>query len=189
MKRSGTKPQGESGSQQVSERIADFGGWRADMLGRIRALIFEAEPDVVEELKWRGTPVWSYGGMICTGEAYKDVVKMTFAKGAFVEDPSGLFNSSLEGNLRRAIDIHEGEEINTTALTALIRAAITLNVAGGKAAPTKASPRTSSATKAPAAKTSPKKASAKKAPAKKASPKKASAAKATTKTSAKRKAR
>lgn len=101
--------------------------WRADMLSRIRALIEDADPDAVEELKWRGVPVWSHDGIICTGETYKSVVKMTFAKGASLPDPAGLFNSSLEGNTRRAIDFHEGDKINEKALKALIRAAVTLN--------------------------------------------------------------
>src|SRR5215469_6797985 len=128
MKRSGAKPAGDSASQVISERIADLGGWRGETLGRIRALIQEADPDVLEELKWRGTPVWSHDGILCTGEVYKNAVKMTFAKGAFLDDPSRLFNSSLEGNLRRAIDVHEGEKINETALKVLIRAAVELNL-------------------------------------------------------------
>jgi hypothetical protein len=107
------------------------------MLGRIRALIKEVDPDVLEEWKWMGTPVWSHDGIICTGETYKQIVKMTFAKGAFLEDPSGLFNSSLDGNMRRAIDIHEGEKIRVGALKSLIRAAIALNVSGKKAKPAK----------------------------------------------------
>ena len=121
-----------SASQLISERIAELGDWRGETLGRIRALIKEADPDVVEEWKWRGTPVWSHDGIICTGETYKKVVKLTFAKGASLEDPSGLFNSSLEGNVRRAIDIHEGEEIDAPALKALIREAVALNQAGKK---------------------------------------------------------
>jgi hypothetical protein len=116
-----------SASQLIDTRIAELGDWRGDTLARIRALIKQADPDVVEEWKWRGTPVWSHAGIICTGETYKNVVKMTFAKGASLEDPSGLFNSSLEGNTRRAIDLHEGEEIDEEALKALIRAAVALN--------------------------------------------------------------
>jgi hypothetical protein len=116
-----------SASQLIDTRIEELGDWRGDTLARIRALIKQADPDVVEEWKWRGTPVWSHAGIICTGETYKSVVKMTFAKGASLEDPSGLFNSSLEGNTRRAIDLHEGEEIDEEALKALIRAAVALN--------------------------------------------------------------
>lgn len=134
MKRSGATQEGESASQRISERIADLGDWRGETLGRIRALIKQADPDILEEWKWMGTPVWSHDGIVCTGETYKKVVKMTFAKGAFLKDPSGLFNSSLEGNLRRAIDLHEGEKIDAPALKALIRAAVALNVSGKKAA-------------------------------------------------------
>jgi hypothetical protein len=137
MKRSGAKNEGESASQRISERIAELGDWRGETLGWIRALIKEADPDILEEWKWMGTPVWSHDGIVCTGETYKKAVKMTFAKGAFLKDPSGLFNSSLEGNLRRAIDIHEGEAIDARALKALIRAAVELNVSGKKAAPSK----------------------------------------------------
>src|SRR5215831_2959865 len=110
-KRSGAGPEAESAAQLISRRIAELGDWRGEMLGRIRALIKEADPDILEEWKWMN-PVWSHDGIVCTGETYKNVVKMTFAKGAFLKDPSRLFNSSLEGNLRRAIDIHEGEKIN-----------------------------------------------------------------------------
>jgi len=116
----------ESPSRLIDERIKELGGWRGKMLSRLRALIKAADPEVVEEWKW-SNPVWSHDGLICTGEAYKNVVKMTFAKGASVPDPSGLFNSSLEGNTRRAIDFREGEEIDEKALKALIRAAVTLN--------------------------------------------------------------
>ncbi|MDB4943289.1 MAG: hypothetical protein JWP97_2823 [Labilithrix sp.] len=116
-------------SQRISERIAELGDWRGETLGQVRALIKAADPDIVEEWKWMGTPVWSHDGIVCTGESYKKVVKMTFAKGAALEDPAGLFNSSLDGNVRRAIDIHEGEKIKATALKALIRAAVALNVA------------------------------------------------------------
>ena len=111
----------------IDERIKELGDWRGKLLAQIRALIQQADPEVVEEWKWRGVPVWSHDGLICTGETYKSVVKMTFAKGASLEDPSGLFNSSLEGNTRRAIDFHEGEKIDEKALKALIRAAVTLN--------------------------------------------------------------
>jgi hypothetical protein len=116
-----------SPSQLIDERIKELDDWRGQMLARIRSLIKEADPEVVEEWKWRGVPVWSHDGLICTGETYKAVVKMTFAKGAALKDPSGLFNSSLEGNTRRAIDFHEGENINEKALKTLIRAAVTLN--------------------------------------------------------------
>ena len=111
----------------IDERIRELGDWRGKMLSRLRALIKQADPEVVEEWKWRGVPVWSHAGMICTGETYKNVVKMTFAKGASLEDPSGLFNSSLEGNTRRAIDFHDGDKIDEKALKALIRAAVALN--------------------------------------------------------------
>ena len=117
----------KSPSQLIDERIEELGDWRGAMLGRLRALVKEADPEVVEEWKWRGVPVWYHDGIICTGETYKSVVKMTFAKGASLEDPSGLFNSSLEGNTRRAIDFHEGEKIDEKALKALIRAAVSLN--------------------------------------------------------------
>src|SRR3954451_7723186 len=127
---------GESPSQQIDARIEELGDWRGEMLARLRAVIRAADPDVVEEWKWAkatspGTPVWSHDGIICTGETYKDKVKMTFAKGASLEDPSGLFNSSLEGNVRRAIDIHEGDEIDEDAFTALIREAVSLNESSG----------------------------------------------------------
>jgi len=137
MKRGEPTDEGVSASQLISKRIAELGDWRGDTLGRIRALIKEADPDIVEEWKWMGTPVWSHDGIVCTGETYKKVVKMTFAKGASVKDPSGLFNSSLDGNVRRAIDIQENEEIDAPALKALIRAAVALNVSGKKAAPAK----------------------------------------------------
>jgi hypothetical protein len=132
MKQSGSKQEGKSASQLISQRIADLADWRGEMLGRIRALIKATDPEVVEEWKWMGTPVWSHDGIVCTGESYKTYVKMTFAKGAFLDDPSGLFNSSLEGNVRRAIDIHEGEKLKVPALKALIRAAVALNVGGKK---------------------------------------------------------
>ena len=120
---------GESPSRLIDGRIEELGDWRGEMLARVRGLIKEADPEVVEEWKWRGVPVWEHGGIICTGETYKKVVKMTFAKGASLADPAGLFNSSLEGNTRRAIDIHEGEEIDGEALKELIRAAVALNTA------------------------------------------------------------
>jgi hypothetical protein len=119
----------KSPSQLIDARIKELSDWRGEMLSRLRAVIKEADPEVVEEWKWRGVPVWSHDGLICTGETYKNVVKMTFAKGASLEDPSKLFNSSLEGNTRRAIDFHEGDKINKTALKTLIRAAVTLNQA------------------------------------------------------------
>src|SRR5262249_31132868 len=118
---------GDSPSRLIDARIKELGDWRGKVLGRLRTLIKEADPDVVEEWKWRGVPVWYHDGMICTGETYKSVVKMTFAKGAALKDPSRLFNSSLEGNTRRAIDFHEGEKINEEALKTLVRAAVTLN--------------------------------------------------------------
>ena len=111
----------------IDARIRELDDWRGETLSRLRALIKEADPEVVEEWKWRGTPVWSHDGIICTGETYKSVVKMTFAKGASLKDPSGLFNSSLEGNARRAIDFHEGDKIDEKALTALVRSAVALN--------------------------------------------------------------
>ena len=122
-----TSQNGTSASQLIDARIKEIGGWRGKMLGRLRALIKSADPDVVEEWKWRGVPVWSHDGLICTGETYKNVVKMTFAKGAALKDPSNLFNSSLDGNTRRAIDFHEGEKINEKALKALVCAAVSLN--------------------------------------------------------------
>jgi hypothetical protein len=118
---------GDSPSRLIDARIKELSDWRGETLARIRSLIKQADPEVVEEWKWRGVPVWSHAGIICTGETYKAVVKMTFAKGASLEDPSGLFNSSLEGNTRRAIDIHEGDKIDEKALKALIRAAVALN--------------------------------------------------------------
>jgi len=116
-----------SPSDLIDARIEELGDWRGEMLSRLRALVKEADPDVVEEWKWRGTPVWEHDGIICTGETYKKVVKMTFMKGASLDDPSGLFNSSLEGNTRRAIDFHEGDEIDGEALKGLVRAAVSLN--------------------------------------------------------------
>ena len=126
MKRSGSQ-KGKSPSQLIDARIKELGDWRGKMLGRLRTLVKEADPEVVEEWKWRGVPVWEHDGIICTGETYKNVVKMTFAKGAALKDPAGLFNSSLEGNTRRAIDFHEGEKIDEKALKALVRAAVAVN--------------------------------------------------------------
>ena len=114
-------------SRLIDERIRDIGGWRGEALARMRALILAADPEIVEEWKWRGVPTWYHGGIVCTGETYKNAVKMTFAKGAALEDPSGLFNSSLEGNVRRAIDFHEGDPIDEEALKALVRQAVALN--------------------------------------------------------------
>jgi hypothetical protein len=130
MKKSGATEAkaGGSPSRQIDARIKELGDWRGETLARVRNIIKQADPDVVEEWKWRGVPVWEHDGIICTGETYKAVVKMTFAKGAALDDPSGLFNSSLEGNVRRAIDIHEGNKINEKALKALIRAALELNM-------------------------------------------------------------
>src|SRR5690606_16275508 len=122
-----------SASRLIDARIKQLNDWRGATLARVREIIKQADPDVVEEWKWRGVPVWSHDGIICTGETYKSVVKLTFAKGASLEDPSGLFNASLEGNTRRAIDIHEGEKIDAKALKALIRAAVTLNTASKSA--------------------------------------------------------
>jgi hypothetical protein len=136
MKKSGTS-EGPSASERISERIADLGDWRGKILSRMRTLIKQAAPDVVEEWKWMGTPIWSHDGIICTGESYKKVVKLTFAKGASLPDPARLFNSSLEGNTRRAIDIHEGEEVDEAAFKALVRRAVALNRARKAKAATK----------------------------------------------------
>jgi hypothetical protein len=119
--------EGQSAAELISKRIADLGDWRGETLSRMRKLIQEADPGVVEEWKWMGTPIWSHDGIICTGESYKKVVKLTFAKGASLKDPARLFNSSLDGNVRRAIDIHEGEEVDASAFKALIRQAVDLN--------------------------------------------------------------
>src|ERR671922_2219220 len=132
--------QGESASELISKRIAELGDWRGQTLSRMRKLIKEADPDVLEEVKWvkptnPGTPVWSHDGIICTGETYKSIVKLTFAKGASLKDPAKLFNASLDGKVRRAIDIHEGQEVDAGAFKALIRAAVALNTSGGKAKP------------------------------------------------------
>ncbi|MGK5052286.1 DUF1801 domain-containing protein [Janthinobacterium sp. RB2P8] len=120
---------GESATRQIDAKIASLADWRGKMLAGVRALIYQADPDVVEEVKWRGVPVWSHAGMICTGETYKLAVKLSFAKGAALPDPAGLFNSSLDGNTRRAIDIHEGEHLDAAAFKALIRAAVAMNTA------------------------------------------------------------
>jgi len=135
-KKSGTG-QGRPASERISERIAELGDWRGKALGRMRKLIKEADPDVVEEWKWRGVPVWSHDGLICTGESYKTAVKLTFPKGASLKDPKGLFNAGLEGNVWRAIDIHEGEEVDESAFKALVRQAVTLNSAGRSKPPKK----------------------------------------------------
>ena len=131
MKRSGSSV-GRSASEQIDQRIAELGDWRGETLSRMRKLIKQADPDVVEEWKWMGTPIWSHDGIICTGESYKSKVKLTFAKGASLKDPAKLFNSSLDGNVRRAIDIHEGDKIDANAFKALVRAAIALNTSGAK---------------------------------------------------------
>ncbi|HEV3484864.1 MAG TPA: DUF1801 domain-containing protein [Vicinamibacterales bacterium] len=136
MKNSGSA-EGRAASELIDKRIAELGDWRGETLSRMRKLIHEADPDVVEEWKWMG-PVWSHDGIICTGESYKSTVKLTFAKGASLKDPAKLFNSSLDGNARRAIDIHEGEEVDAGAFKALIRAAVALNTSGGKARPRRA---------------------------------------------------
>jgi hypothetical protein len=130
-----SRSNGESPSELIDARIEEIGDWRGETLARVRALIKQADPAVVEEWKWRGVPVWSHGGMICTGETYKNVVKLTFAKGASLKDPARLFNSSLDGNVRRAIDIREGEKIDGEALKALVRAAVTLNESSARRRP------------------------------------------------------
>jgi hypothetical protein len=129
MKKSGAS-QEQPASELISKRIVELGDWRGETLSRMRKLIKQADPDAVEEWKWRGTPVWSHDGIICTGESYKNVVKLTFAKGASLKDPARLFNSSLEGNTRRAIDIHEGEKVDQAAFQALVRQAVALNTTG-----------------------------------------------------------
>jgi hypothetical protein len=130
MKSSPRQDEPASASKLISNRIKTLGDWRGKTLSRVRQLIKEADPDVVEEWKWRGVPVWAHDGIICTGETYKNIVKLTFAKGASLKDPDGLFNASLEGNVRRAIDISEGDSINEAALKKLIRAAVALNIEG-----------------------------------------------------------
>src|SRR2546423_10407211 len=139
MKKSGTS-EGQSASELISKRIAELGDWRGETLGRMRKLIQAGDADVVEEWKWMGTPIWSHEGIICTGESYKRVVKLTFAKGAFLKDPARLFNSSLDGNVRRAIDIHEGEEVDASAFKALVRQAVALNTSGKSKPSRKAKP-------------------------------------------------
>jgi hypothetical protein len=136
VKKSGSS-EGQSASELIDKRIAELGDWRGETLSRMRELINEADPDVVEEWKWMGTPVWSHDGIICTGESYKSIVKLTFAKGASLKDPAKVFNASLDGNVRRAIDIHEGEQVDADAFKALIRAAVALN-ASRKAKPRRA---------------------------------------------------
>ncbi len=130
--------EGQSASELISKRIADLGDWRGETLGRMRKLIKDADADVIEEWKWMGTPVWSHDGIICTGESYKSIVKLTFLKGASLKDPAKLFNSSLDGNARRAIDIHEGEEVDADAFKALVRQAVALNKSGKSKASKKA---------------------------------------------------
>src|SRR5256885_4037122 len=137
MKKSATT-KGESPSRLIDARIKELDDWRGKTLSHVRMLIKQADPEVIEEWKWRGVPVWSHDGILCTGETYKNVVKLTFAKGASLKDPRRLFNSSLDGNVRRAIDIHEGEEVDAGAFKALIRAAVALNTSGGKARPRQA---------------------------------------------------
>ena len=127
-----TGSESKTPSQLIDERIAELPDWRGETLSRLRALVKKADPDIVEEWKWRGVPIWSHDGIVCTGESYKTIVKTTFAKGAALPDPAGLFNSSLEGNTRRAIDFHEGEKINAKALKDLVRAAVTLNQSKGR---------------------------------------------------------
>src|SRR5438477_3470549 len=131
MKKSGSQ-NNKSPSELIDARIKELGDWRGKMLSRLRTLVKEADPEVIEEWKWRGVPTWYHDGIVCTGETYKSVVKMTFAKGAALEDPSGLFNSSLDGNTRRAIDFHEGEKVDEKALKTLVRAAVTLNTSKAK---------------------------------------------------------
>ena len=125
---SGELPKDGSPSEQIDARIRELGDWRGELLACLRSLVIKTDPDIVEEWKWRGVPVWSHNGMVCTGETYKSVVKMTFARGASLDDPGGLFNSSLDGNTRRAIDFHEGDDVDENALAALIRAAVALNI-------------------------------------------------------------
>jgi hypothetical protein len=137
MKKS-SSTEGQSASELIDKRIVELGDWRGKTLSRMRKLIKQADPDVVEEWKWMGTPIWSHDGIICTGESYKSIVKLTFAKGASLKDPAKLFNSSLDGNVRRAIDIHEGEQVDAGAFKALIHAAVALNTSGGKAKPRRA---------------------------------------------------
>jgi hypothetical protein len=132
VKRKDGKPGGGDPTQLIDARIEELGDWRGEMLAQVRGIVQQADPEVVEEWKWRGVPVWSHAGIICTGETYKNVVKMTFAKGASLEDPSGLFNSSLDGNTRRAIDLHEGDQVDEEALAGLVRAAVELNTSSAR---------------------------------------------------------
>ena len=138
----------ESASASIDERIEELGDWRGKTLAKVRAIIHQADPEIVEEWKWMGTPVWSHGGIVCTGETYKNVVKMTFAKGAALKDPAGLFNSSLDGNVRRAIDIHENEKVDAAALKELIRAAVALNLHLKSKGKSKPKPRRASSKRA-----------------------------------------
>ena len=140
MKKS-SSAEGQTASKLIDNRITELGDWRGETLSRMRKLIKQADPDVVEEWKWMGTPIWSHDGIICTGESYKSIVKLTFAKGASLKDPTNLFNSSLDGKVRRAIDIHEGEKVDANAFKALIRAAVALNSSGKKATSTAAKKR------------------------------------------------
>src|SRR5580692_10122232 len=137
-----------SASALIDEKINELGDWRGKTFAKVREIVHRADPEIVEELKWRGTPVWSHRGIVCTGETYKSVVKMTFAKGAALKDPAGLFNSSLEGNVRRAIDIHEGEKVNEAALKDLIRAAVALNLEGKSQTKSKSKSRRASSKRA-----------------------------------------
>lgn len=137
MTRSAAKQDAESASQLITRKISELDDWRGETLGRLRAVIKAADPDILEEWKWMGTPVWSHDGIVCTGETYKSVVKMTFAKGAFLRDPAGLFNSSLEGNTRRAIDFREGEKLDVPGLKSLIREAVAWNLSSKKSPPVK----------------------------------------------------
>jgi hypothetical protein len=173
---------GATASERISQRIADLGDWRGDTLARMRALFLAADPAIVEEWKWMGTPVWSRDGIISTGESYKQYIKLTFAKGASLEDPAGLFNASLDGNMRRAIDIRQGEAVDAAAFKALVREAIALNVAGkAKKAAAKKVPAKKAAAKNAPAKKAAKKVAAKEAAAKKVAAKKVVAKKATKK--------
>jgi hypothetical protein len=197
MKKSGASV-GQSASELISKRIAELGDWRGETLSRMRKLIQEADPGAIEEWKWMGTPIWSHDGIICTGESYKSVVKLTFAKGAALKDPARLFNSSMEGNVRRAIDIHEGEEIDKSAFLALVREAVALNASrqakpSKKAKPAESTPAkpASASKKAKSGASQPSRASkpsaAKKAPAKKAAAKHAPSKKPTLRAPAKKK--
>ena len=181
-KHAGPAQEDESASEMIDQRIAELGDWRGEMLSRVRALIIETVPDVLEEWKWMGTPVWSHGGIITTGESYKKVVKLTFAKGASLKDPAKLFNSSLDGNVRRAIDIQEGEKLNVAALKALILEAVALNAAKKAPAKVASKPEASKAKAAPTKKAPlPVKGAAKKTPAKKGSSRKSRTQKPPTK--------